>query len=45
MTLPFLPGSGYAFAVTGDSLREARRLDLGGRPRNSLMLIDYLGEV
>ncbi len=44
MTLPFVPRSGYAFAVTKDSLHEVRRLDLGGRPRNSLMLTYYLRE-
>ncbi len=44
MTLPFVPRSGYAFAVTKDSLHEVRRLDLDGRPRNSLMLTYYLRE-
>lgn len=42
MTLPFLPRTGYAFAVTKDSLHEVRRLDLDDRPRNSLMLTYYL---
>lgn len=44
MTLPFVPRSGYAFVVTHDSLHEVRRLDLGERPRNSLMLTYYLKE-
>jgi hypothetical protein len=43
-TLPFLPRTGYAFAVGEDSLHQVRRLELGDRPRNSLMLTYYLKE-
>jgi len=44
MTLPFLPRTGYAFAVTEESFHEVKRLDLSVRPRNSLMLTYYLRE-
>ncbi len=37
-TLPFLPDSGYAFAVTTESWHSVKVMANGGPPRNSLMV-------
>lgn len=42
VTLPFVPNTGYAFAVSPDSWHGVDRIPAGEPPRNSLMLIWYL---
>jgi len=44
LRMPFLPGSGYAFAVKSRSWHGVDKIPAGSKPLNSLMLTHYLGK-